>query len=1055
MRLAIAAYLLATLAVAQRPSAPARRVPAELITVDDGLPQGMVWAILQDRSGFLWFATKDGLDRFDGYEHVVHRHDPEDSSTISESHVTSLMQDKRGRIWIGTDSKGVDVLDPATGRFTHVPVSAEDQTVPTVVHIAEHPSGDIWIHCFFGTVFIVPADAAAMNGAPRLLRLGDVHGEVSTAGLRDMEIAANGDVWLLGKQHLSVLSWVHGRMTERITVPIHWPHDDNSFFPELVTNDGADRILLSWDHRIVVFNAADRSATDTILIEQMQSRESRLFLDNKDRLWGLTGQGSWFRTDLRDRTTTFLQPVLENGRILSLAWFASWAMDRMGILWCGTTGHGLVKYDPLAERFHRWSDDTGEVGCTEIVSCDLGGRMLVNADEFKVLNDTVQPLRSTGLAEALANHGLQADWKRCVRDPQGRFWFCGIRRGASNVRHLYRHDPADGSVTPMTKGPDDYFINLFPGVGDTIWVCTADRTTDKDTALSAFDTRTGERLAHFMLPAPVKGSTRRGISSWQVAPGGSIWMGSDLGVLSLRPSTGEWRRFTVVPGDPTSLPSNVVFALHLDPEAPERYIWVGTAGSGLAKMDMTTGQCERFSMADGLPNNVIYGILSDRRGHLWISTNRGLCRFDPRTGTTRTYSSSDGIAGNEFNRYSAERSADGLMFFGGMEGITWFDPERFHGTEEPSPTLISGLRLMNKRVSEASHPDVLDRPVHLSSSIALPYDERMLTFEFSCMDLSDPMRNTFRYRLVGLSDEWVESGTERTATFTNLDPGRYTFQVQGRNSKGVWDRDGASLRVEIDAPWWGTWWFRIATALAALAAVYSIYRYRLDRAVEVVHVRERIARDLHDEIGSTLSSVSLLSTVAQRKVGGRAPEASDLLGRITESTTQVMEVMNDIVWAVNADNDDMASVVKRMMAFAVGVTEARECVLSFQAEEDLKTWRLGMAQRKNLYLIFKEAVNNAVKYSGCAHLRIELSRDGRCIVLRVNDDGVGFDPGSNGHSPGGGNGLINMRQRAAELPGTLTITSAAGQGTTVELRFDPTSGRRSLEPMRQDGQPVG
>jgi signal transduction histidine kinase len=240
----------------------------------------------------------------------------------------------------------------------------------------------------------------------------------------------------------------------------------------------------------------------------------------------------------------------------------------------------------------------------------------------------------------------------------------------------------------------------------------------------------------------------------------------------------------------------------------------------------------------------------------------------------------------------------------------------------------------------------------------------------------------------------------------------------------------------------------VAAALLITAGSYAFYRYRLAQAVKVVRVRERIARDLHDEIGSTLSSVSLFSSVAQKKAAGKAPEASELLGRITESTTQVLEAMNDIVWAVNADNDDMASVIKRMHAFAVNVTEARGCNCTFTPMRNLKSWRLEMTQRKNLYLIFKEAVNNAMKYSGCANLRVDWCANGPAIVLRVSDDGKGFDQ--------------NMHVNAAPAAATAWATCATarrrsrarspspahrGKGTTVELRFVPGEGKRSLEPM--------
>ncbi|MBL7986191.1 MAG: hypothetical protein JNM91_14385 [Flavobacteriales bacterium] len=229
--------------------------------------------------------------------------------------------------------------------------------------------------------------------------------------------------------------------------------------------------------------------------------------------------------------------------------------------------------------------------------------------------------------------------------------------------------------------------------------------------------------------------------------------------------------------------------------------------------------------------------------------------------------------------------------------------------------------------------------------------------------------------------------------------------------------------------------------------LYAFYRYRLAQAMKVVAVRERIARDLHDEIGSTLSSVSLYSSVAQKKVAQKAPEANELLARISESTTQVLESINDIVWAVNADNDDMEHLVKRMIDHAVRMTETRGCVLHFDHDPSLRALPLDMAARKNLYLVFKEAVNNAVKYSGCTELTVDLVRDRSHIVLRIADNGQGFDPQHTASTSGGGNGLPNMRKRAAELGATLTITSSAGKGTAIELRFVPDGRAKSLDTM--------
>ena len=328
----------------------------------------------------------------------------------------------------------------------------------------------------------------------------------------------------------------------------------------------------------------------------------------------------------------------------------------------------------------------------------------------------------------------------------------------------------------------------------------------------------------------------------------------------------------------------------------------------------------------------------------------------------------------------------------------------------------------------------------------------MITFTFACLDHTSPQQNHFRFRMEGAMSGWIENNTANEATFTNLDPGRYSFQVQGRNSAGAWDPVGASIALVITPPWWGTYWFRALLLLAFAGLLYAFYRYRLARAMEVVRVRDRIARDLHDEIGSTLSSVALYSTVARNRAGDRAPEATDMLDIITESTTEVMEAMNDIVWTVNAENDDMAHVVQRMRAFAAPVAEAAGMELVLEVRPEVESLALDMHVRRNLYLIFKEALNNAVKCSSGKHVRVLLHRERSEVLLRVEDDGKGFDPDQErGRPTAGGNGLPNMRKRAAEMGGSLMIRSVPGSGTSVELRFDPAGRGKSLDRMRSNG----
>ncbi|MEZ4740801.1 MAG: triple tyrosine motif-containing protein [Flavobacteriales bacterium] len=519
---------------------------------------------------------------------------------------------------------------------------------------------------------------------------------------------------------------------------------------------------------------------------------------------------------------------------------------------------------------------------------------------------------------------------------------------------------------------------------------------------------------------------------------GRLWLGTYEGLLCLDTRSGKWEAFVNDPRDPLSLPGNMVLATCPDPSEPNEGLWVGTEGNGMAVYDRRTRKFTRYTTEEGLPNDVVYGILQGAAGELWLSTNQGLCRFEPRTGAMRTFTTAHGLPGNEFNRYSALRNSDGTLTFGGMGGAVDFDPADFLTDTLHSPTVITSLRLRNQRVDRNSRPDLLQAFLPFTERIELPYDERMVAFTFSSMDHSAPARNTFRYMLDGLDEEWVECGTTHEATFTNLDPGSYTFRVQGRNSMGIWDPVGASVLLVITPPWWGTWWFRVALVLAVAGALYTLYRYRLAQQLRLVHMRDRIARDLHDEIGSTLSSVALYSEVALREGDKGSTGHAETLARISTSTSEMMESMNDIVWAVNSRNDDLLQVAQRMKAFAARISEAAEMHLEFHFDERLSDRPLTMVQRKNLYLIFKEAVNNAAKYSGGTALKVSLDRQQAEFVLHVEDDGKGMEASNGAHvHSGGGNGLLNMSARAEEMGGTLHVDSANGQGTRVILRFRP------------------
>ncbi|MBK7383626.1 MAG: hypothetical protein IPI81_09860 [Flavobacteriales bacterium] len=1035
---------------AQDPSL-APRVVADLLTVDDGLPQGLVAAIEQDADGFLWFGTKDGLTRYDGYEFRVFRNVPGDSTSITGDHITALHADADGFLWVGTESNGLDRYDPRTGHFRHIRVDPILNRMGGVVSIREDATGDIWVHEFGGALLVLPDAVGHAREAALLRPATAVYPELNVTRLRELCTTPSGELWLLDQEVLTVWERRNGRFTERLNWTVPWPWKEVEFPPGLMYHAKADHMLLIWERNAVVFDAKRHTVLDTLHLPELQLRGGGLLIDDQERLWGKGPGDIWFRMDLVPGRLEYLRPVLSRGGYLPREGVYCWLMDRTGNIWAGTPGYGVVKYPLRTERFHRLPLDGEPLNHATIVRTDPEGEVLMDMSDLVRLNTAGGVLERDPTFKAMERKGVAAAWFTGARDPAGDLWFGGWT--GDFPTHLWQYDHRKEEVTQRTDDPRDAVVSTFHGLGHDLWVINATDPTLAAHQLLRYDTRSGTRTGVFDFPGPIKTGTYREIACWRIATDGSLWMATGQGVFTFEPRSERWRHFHHDAADSTSLPEDMVFSLCFDPDEPARYIWVGTNGKGMVRMEMRSGRCDRHTTTrQGLPNDVIYGILPDTQHNLWISTNQGLCRSDPRTGQKKSYTRSDGIAGNEFNRYSAERSADGRLYFGGMEGITWFDPEDFYQIHGGSPTLITRLKLLNKPITVSDHATFLPIPIHRLEELELPYSERMITFEFANMDLSSPGQNEFRFILEGLNTNWIENGTGHDATFTNLDPGRYRFRVQGRNSDGVWDEQGASIDLLITPPWRGTWWFRTLVFLVCMAALYAFYRYRLLKALEIVMVRDRIARDLHDEIGSTLSSVALYSSVARKRTGDRVPEATEMLGRITESTTAMMESMNDIVWAVNAENDDLEHVVQRMRAYAVRMAEAGECLLHFHTQAGLGSLELGMDRRKNLYLLFKEAVNNAVKYAGCANLRVTLVREGADLVLSVVDDGRGFDPDRMPERNGGGNGLRNMRKRAADMNAELVVRSRIGQGTTITLRSR--SGKRSIsmEPMMPDGK---
>jgi signal transduction histidine kinase/sugar lactone lactonase YvrE len=522
---------------------------------------------------------------------------------------------------------------------------------------------------------------------------------------------------------------------------------------------------------------------------------------------------------------------------------------------------------------------------------------------------------------------------------------------------------------------------------------------------------------------------------WSLAEdrAGHLWVGTaGEGLFEMDAARAIVRHYRHDPTDPRSISDNSICSIFEDPQGR---FWIGTT-NGLNLLDRSAGTLSVYTSRDGLPNNMIYGILADGKGNLWMSTNKGIARFTPGTGRFRCFDLYDGLQSNEFNQGAWHRSRSGELLFGGVDGFNSFYPDNIVENTIAPPVLITTFKVADKIVP-------FDRPVSDMDEVEVPWQENVFSLDFVALGYREPAKNQYAYMLEGFDKQWVHCGTRRYAAYTNLDGGSYVFRVKGSNNDGLWNEKGAAVHIRVIPPPWRTWWAYVLYVLFAVAAVVAIIQFRVRRVLAVERLRQRIAADLHDDIGSGLTRISLLSDILRQQLQsgrGDADAPSDAfttsgrgieggIGRIGVISRELTESMTDVVWSIDPRNDSLEKLLQRILLFAVEMCESKEIELEYSAPAAAdQRRRIGSDVARCVLLLVKESVNNLVRHSGCARASLAIGIASGALTIRVRDDGRGFDAEQLKRI----NGLENMRARAAKLGGTLEIRSAPGEGTTLE-----------------------
>ena len=984
----------------------AERLPLRTYTTADGLVSNRISRIVRDSRGYLWFCTEDGLSRFDGHSFTNYTIE----QGLPNNDVNDLLETRNGGYWVAT-ANGLCRFDPggtplARGvpskpLFTIYRPDEGGRSMP-IKALYEDSSGSIWVGTWQGLYRLELIDNQVKLNP---VNLGRRDSERDTLVVRNILEDRHRTLWLATNSGLyryfpdgrvDRFTRRHGLSGDTLMGLIEdrsgriWVGDRTNGLCQLVADPDVD-------HPLVARRYSFSDGLDCVQITSLlETSDGKLWIGTDCGVSELLPEtGPRF-----NRITTYIRGQdMSDPRVWSLA------EDARGNLWIGSAGGAIhvarsefTTYTPAdglgaPEVVNIVESRSGEL-CVQTRSRQQSFLSKFDGQGFIAVNPKLPQPDSN--YDVLSSQDSEGNW--WVGTTHGCWRFPVTKR----VEELgYRRPERFYGTTESTSYEDrrgDVWIS--PGVQGGII-----RWERRSATFHTYSEREG-------LPAVADRAT-----TYAEDRAGNLWIGFKAAGLA-RYSNGRFRFFNTADG----IPQGIIMRLLVDVEGR---LWIASDGGGLARIDEPTAEVPRvftYTTTEGLSNNGVSCIVEDKSGRFYIGTHNGLDRLDPATGRIKHFTTSDGLANNFLLVSFRDRYGD--LWFGTDTGLSKLSSEPDHPQPLP-PVFISRLQIPggDYRVSELGEAAV--RGLELGPS------QNNIQIEFVSLEFGAEATLRYQYKLEGADAEWNAPTDHRSVNFASLGPGAYRFLVRAVNTEGEFSLDPASVEFTILRPIWQRWWFISAASLLIGTAIYSMYRYRLKQKLEVERVRTRIAADLHDDIGANLTRIAILSEVAHSRLGDGNTGINQPLSSIAQISRESVASMSDIVWAINPKRDSLLDLIQRMRRFAGEIFAARKIEFEFRAPETEQDLKLGANVRRDLFLIFKEALNNAARHSDCDRVDIDLSLDRSSLLLKVSDNGRGFDVSE----PREGEGLVSMRRRAVGLGGELGVRSLAGEGTEIMLKI--------------------
>jgi signal transduction histidine kinase/ligand-binding sensor domain-containing protein len=1067
----IAANILLVIFLALIPlQSKSQNIPFGHFSVQEGLSNSVVNCLLQDRTGFIWFGTDDGLNRFDGYEVKVYRNDPNDNSSISENIIWALAEDQSGNLWIGTKSGGLNKYDPLTNKFLHWEIDSASVEEVNITYIYEDSKNNIWIGTYRNGLYRFNPSQNKFEHWQNSSNNPDV---LSNNYITSVVEDSRSNIWIatyagLDKFIPEEINKPFKRITSDFKYPI-WYLTESTFIENTIwmgtfsglfnfdpVNESFSKIILPESSGLKFGNSVSSIAEEYYLGEKI--------------LWVGTYGGLVqinLSTGLEKR---FLQTKKSNPEIVSNQ-IHDLIIDRSGVVWIATE-NGLNFYSQKLSKFNLVAS---AMQLSEILQ-QLSGKNVRAVTQ--TTDESLWFGTSTGLFGVkntakdftiIQNSEFMSlnVWS-LFKGSSANLWIGTYGQGLKELNLKTNELKSRNVRIPDFNSPGlDYVKTIFEADDGMIWIGFWGGGLARLNPLTS-------NLKHWHNETDNPFSLSYN-DVWTVFEDrkGRIWVGTNGGGLNLfnEETEGNFYCWNTKGKNNQRLISNSIYTIY--ESAPtnslddKTILWLGTANglhkfvvnndSGSSDGSKLDVEVKHYTVESGLPDNAIESILEDENGNLWIGTSTGISFFNASEEHFTNFTVADGLSGSTFNSSAAFKTAEGIMLFGCTSGLNYFDPDKIKQSTYSPPVVLTDFQIFNQPAG-SKNLSSLNSAIFNSKEVTLSYNQNDFSFEFTSLDYNAPEENEYAYYLEGFDEEWIYSGKRRFVTYTNLDPGEYVFQVKATNSDGLWNEQPAKIFIVINPPFWATWWAYTIYAIAFIGGLYLIRATEIKRRkkkederlrrqkeeaqlreaelkaknieqekeIEKQKIRNRIAQDLHDEIGSNLSSISLMSELIQNdeKINQEASEKIKRIHKVAKGSTQAMR---DIVWLTNPASDSLKDLIAKMKEVADNILGKFN--LNFDYPKVVSDINLLPETKRNIFFIYKEALNNIVKHAEAKSVEINFQIEDGTIFLSIKDDGKGF----NAAASESGNGLKNIKSRAKEINADLRFESHPGKGTFLEL----------------------